>query len=105
MSSDDLERMVQTADDVVDYVKLMFLVDLGEGHIDHFESSDGPPAPALIASTFCMPPAIAPAIVLTSAAPFVLRKEAAIPRDPPKYRTPYGLTSFLRGPPAPSFVA
>ena len=30
-----------TADSWADYVKLMFHIDLGDGHLDHFDSADG----------------------------------------------------------------
>lgn len=106
MSSDELQRMVQTADDAVDYVKLMFLVDLGEGHIDHYESSDGPPAPALEALD-CSP--VFAAVLIEDAHPvrtaFSVNLEAAIPRDPPKYLSPCCADFSLRGPPQSSLTA
>lgn len=94
--SEDLPSF-ETSETFLDYVKVMFLTDLGEGHMDHFSSDDGP-VDILLDFDFMQSPILTGAVVniLSPKSEVYTNEVYYTSSDPPEhYRTQY----YLRGPP------
>lgn len=100
LSDDDHELVHQSADSILDYIKLIFHTDMGEGHLENFESGQGFDFDHI--SAVAISPIVGVVtdhVLMVSGEHSFIASEFYLKDDP--FPDPHNYTSFsLRGPPS-----